>query len=299
MNRATMGALASMTGYGRAEARGSRLAVVVEVRSLNHRFLEVACKLPRPFGVQEPELRRLVQSRLSRGRVDVAVSLRRVGTGQASVRTDLALGASYLEAARTLARELGLAGGLEVADLLRLPGVVNLEEAEDADDEAWALLKEASEHALDELLRMRQAEGAALARDLAGHLDRLEVWACELDQLLPGALNRIRERLRARIEALLGEPPVDPGRLAQEAVVWAARSDVAEELARLRSHCERFRELLARGGAVGRQLDFLTQELHREVSTIASKVDDAALVARVLEGRTAVERLREQVQNIE
>lgn len=294
-----MGLIASMTGYGRAEARGARLAVVVEARSLNHRFLEIGAKLPRALSAHEPGVRQLVQARLSRGRLDVSVGVRRIAGSQNVVRTDLALGADYVRSARALADALGLAADLALADLLRLPGVVSVEEAEDEDGESGLLLKDATQQALDELVRMRQAEGAALAADLAGHLATLEAWAAGLVGILPAVLARIQERLRARIHALLDEASPDPGRVVQEAAILAARSDVAEELARLRSHCGQFRALLGAGGPVGRQLDFLLQEMHREVNTIASKADDGEMVARVLEARTVVERLREQAQNVE
>lgn len=291
--------IASMTGYGRAEARGARLAILVEARSLNHRFLEIAIKLPRGLSAHEPELRRLVQGRVARGRVDVTVTARRIAGSQSVVRTDVALGAEYLAGARALAQTLGLAGELPLGDLLRLPGVVSLDDAEPDEAETGPLLKEATEQALEELLRMRQAEGAALAADLGRHLAALEAWAGSLEQLLPGALQRVQDRVRGRVRELLGEVPVDPGRIAQEAAVWAAKSDVAEELARLVSHCRQFRALLATGGPVGRQLDFLAQEMHREVNTIGSKAEVGELVSRVLEGRTVVERLREQAQNVE
>ncbi|MBI4011358.1 MAG: YicC family protein [Candidatus Rokubacteria bacterium] len=294
-----MGAIASMTGYGRAEARGSRLAVVVEARSLNHRFLEIGVKLPRALSAHEPGVRQLVQGRLSRGRLDVSVSVRRIAGSQNVVRTDLALGADYVRSARALAEALGLPADLAVANLLRLPGVVSVEEAEDDDAESGPLLKEATQQALDELVRMRQSEGAALAADLGARLATLDAWAAGLVGILPAVLVRIQDRLRARIQALLDEAPADPGRIAQEAAILAARSDVAEELARLGSHCGQFRGLLATGGPVGRQLDFLLQEMHREVNTIASKADDGEMVARVLEARTVVERLREQAQNVE
>jgi uncharacterized protein (TIGR00255 family) len=215
------------------------------------------------------------------------------------VRTDVALGLEYARGARALADATGLAPGLSVADLLRLPGVVTTEEPEEEDGESSVLVKTAAAEALEELCRMRQTEGAALARDLASHVDALAAWVRGMDGVLPDALARIQGRLRDRVRAILADVPADAGRLAQEVATWAARSDVAEELARLGSHLAQFRALLAEGGAVGRQLDFLTQELHREVNTIASKADDAELVARVLEARTLVERVREQVQNVE
>jgi uncharacterized protein (TIGR00255 family) len=295
-----MGLVVSMTGYGRGEARGSRAAVTVEARSLNHRFLETSLKLPRGLAAQEPELRRLVQGRIARGRVDVGATARRLAGGSASLRTDVALGAEYARAAHALAEAAGVAPDLSAGDLLRMPGVVTLEEGGGEEDgESAVLLKAAAEEALGELCRMRESEGAALAGELGGHLDALAAWGAEMERRLPVALARIQARLRERVQALLGEAPVDPARVAQEVAILAARSDVAEELARLTSHVAQCRALLREGGPIGRQLDFLAQELHREVNTTASKADDAALVAGVLEARTLVERIREQVQNIE
>jgi uncharacterized protein (TIGR00255 family) len=295
-----MGLVASMTGYGRGEARGARIALLVEVRSLNHRFLETSVKLPRGLAATEPELRRLVQGRIARGRVDVTVAIRRLAGPAAVVRADIALGLEYMRSARALAEAAGLPADLCVADLLRLPGVVTLEEEIEADDsERAVLLKTAAADALEDLARMRQTEGAALARELAAHVQALAAWVEGMRSLLPAGLGRIRTRLGERVAAVLGEVPVDPARLAQEVAILAARSDVAEELGRLASHVEQLRALLGEGGPIGRQLDFLAQELHREVNTIASKADDGELIARVLEARTLVERIREQVQNIE
>jgi len=294
-----MGLVVSMTGYGRDEARGARVVVLAEARSLNHRFFETSVKLPRGLTASEVEIRRLVQGRVARGRVDVTVTLRRTGTALPNVRTDVGLGLAYARGARALAEAAGIASEVSVAELLRLPGVVTVEEGEEEDGESAVLVKTAVTEALDELCRMRQTEGAALARDLDSHVDALGAWVRGVERLLPAALERIQARQRERIQAILGETPADPGRLAQEVATWAARSDVAEELTRLGSHLAQFRTLLAEGGAIGRQLDFLSQELHREVNTIASKADDAELVARVLEARTLVERIREQVQNVE
>ncbi len=294
-----MGIISSMTGYGRAETRGGRLAVSVEARSLNHRFLEIGIKVSRALSGYEAEIRRFIQGRLARGRVDVTVSARWIAGSMSVVRTDVALGAEYLQGARALAGTLGLTGDVTLAELLRLPGVLTVEEANENDAEGGVLLKEARELAFDELARMRQAEGALLAADLGAHLATLEAWAMSLRGLLPAALVRIRERVQARIGALLVDVPVDAARVAQEAATWAAKSDVDEEIARLCAHCTQFRALLATGGTVGRQLDFLVQEMHREVNTIASKADDGEIIAPMLEGRTVVERLREQVQNVE
>jgi uncharacterized protein (TIGR00255 family) len=295
-----MGVVASMTGYGRAEAQGARIALTVEARTLNHRFLEITLKLGRHLSAHEVDVRRLLQGRLGRGRVDVTAATRRIGGTASAVRLDLGLGTEYLRQVRALAEGVGLsAAEIGVTDLLRLPGVLTVEEAEEDDAEHGLLLKQAVEEALADLVRMRHTEGAALAADLGRHLDALDLWVDEAEKDLPAALARIQARMRERVRTLLGDEPADPVRLAQEVATWAAKTDVAEECTRLRSHLGQVRALLAQGGAVGRQLDFLAQELHREVNTIASKVDDDALITHALQARTLVERIREQVQNVE
>src|SRR5581483_3065159 len=245
-----MGLVVSMTGYGRGEARGARTLLTVEARSLNHRFLDVSLKLPRGLTHHEPELRRLVQGRVARGRVDMTVTVRRVGGAPGAVRGDPGLAGEYARAARALAEAAEVPPVLSLADLIRLPGVLALDEsAAEEDGEDAGLLKAAADEALAELCRMRETEGAALARELAGQLDALAGWGRGVDHLLPAALARIQARLRERVQALLGDAPADPGRLAQEVATWAARSDVAEEVARLASHVAQFRRLLEDGGA--------------------------------------------------
>lgn len=294
-----MPTIASMTGYGRAEVRGERLAVTVEARSLNHRYLEVSLRLPRPLTGQEQEVRRLVQGRFSRGRFDLTVALRRLAAGPGTVRVDLALAQEYLARAREVAQACHLDEDLTLVDLLQCPGVLVVEEAEGEDREGDLLLKEAADQALTELERMRQAEGATLAAELEGHLVALETWIEEISALVPQAAARQRERLLARVRDLLGAIPLDEVRIAQEVALWAAKADVAEEVARLRSHVTQARGLLARGGPVGRSLDFLVQEMQREVSTIAAKADDGEVTHQTLGARAELERLREQIQNLE
>src|SRR5499433_3629284 len=200
-----MGLVVSMTGYGRAEARGARAVLVAEARSLNHRFFETTVKLPRGLTGSEVEIRRLVQGRVARGRVDLTVTLRRAGTANPNVRTDVALGLAYARGARALGEAAGISSEVSAADLLRLPGVVTVEETEEEDGESAVLLKTAATEALDELCRMRQTEGAALGRDLESHVDALDAWVHGVERLLPAALARIQARQRDRIQVILGE----------------------------------------------------------------------------------------------
>jgi len=285
----------SMTGFGRGEASGESIAVTVEVRSVNHRHLDVALRLPRSLAALELDVRRLVQSRLERGRIDIAVQLTPLA-GAAMQR----VGREYVARARALAMELGLDGAPNLAWLLEQPGVVRLEDPEPIEPAApWPLLAEALGRALDELVARRTAEGDRLAealRTLHGELTtNVELVAVRA----PATTARREDRLRDRLRALLAETAIDQSRIVTEAAVWADKSDVTEELARLRAHLAEFTLMLGKDGPVGRPLDFLIQELNREINTVASKADDLEMSQAALAAKGVLEKIREQVQNLE
>ena len=291
----------SMTGFGRAEASGESIAVTVEVRSVNHRHLDVALRLPRSLAALELDVRRLVQSRLERGRIDIAVQLTPLaGAATQRVQVDAALAREYVARARALAMELGLDGAPNLAWLLEQPGVVRLEDPEPIEPAApWPLLAEALGRALDELVARRTAEGDRLAealRTLHGELTtNVELVAVRA----PATTARREDRLRDRLRALLAETAIDQSRIVTEAAVWADKSDVTEELARLRAHLAEFTLMLGKDGPVGRPLDFLIQELNREINTVASKADDLEMSQAALTAKGVLEKIREQVQNLE
>jgi uncharacterized protein (TIGR00255 family) len=290
-----------MTGYGRAEAAGPRLALAVEVKSVNHRHLDIALKLPRAVASLEPDARRLVQSAIQRGRVDVTVSLSPVEGGNLNpLAVNLAQAREYAEVARRLADEMNLVGGPTVAWLLEQPGVIarDAEPALTAED-AWPLLERALSQALGELVTRREAEGEALRRDLLGLCAALGAHVDLIAERAPLAVERRAARLRERIQALLGETVIDEGRIATEVAIWAEKTDITEELARLRAHLDQLALLLREGGMVGRTLDFLIQEMNREVNTVGSKADDLEISQAVIAAKSTLEKLREQAQNIE
>jgi uncharacterized protein (TIGR00255 family) len=291
----------SMTGYGRAEVAGVRLALAVECKSVNHRHLDIAVKLPRPVASLEGDVRRLVQSAVIRGRVDVSVGLAPVGGPSLNPPSlNLPQAREYVEIARQLADDLSLAGGPTLGWLLEQPGVVSREgEPSVSPEECWPLLEEALSRALGELKVRREAEGQLLAQELSSLHEALSVQVEVIAQRAPAAVERRSARLRERIRALLGDASLDEGRIATEVAVWAEKTDVTEELARLRAHLAELAQLLRKGGAVGRTLDFLIQEMHREVNTAGSKADDLEISQAVIAAKGALEKLREQVQNIE
>ena len=290
----------SMTGYGRAEVVGEKIVVSVEARSLNHRHLDVALKLPRSLTGLELEARRLIQGQIQRGRLDVSVSVKPLAEGGSALKLDAALARHYVEQVRLLSDTLGLRGAPSVEWLLERPGVVTLGEAETVVPEAgWPVLAEALARAMEELVARREAEGEALGKELLALHEALSTEVDKMAQRVPAALAQRAARVRERIKALLGEHPLDEGRLVMEAAVWAEKTDISEELARLKVHLTQFAGFLKEGGAVGRTLDFLVQELNREVNTVASKANDLELSQLALASKGQVEKIREQVQNVE
>jgi len=291
----------SMTGYGRAEASGPRLSVSVECRSVNHRHLDIALKLPRALAVYEPDARRLVQAAVERGRIDVSVTLTPAGGGSlGTLSVNTAQAREYEAAARTLADELGLTPSLRIEWLLAQPGVL-VRDAEPAvsPEEGWTLLAQGLEAALADLVARREAEGKALAQELGTLHQMLEAGVALIVARVPAGQARRATRFRERVQALLSEIPVDQGRLATEVAALAERADITEELARLRVHLGELRARIDEGGTVGRPLDFLIQEINREVNTVGSKADDLEISQAVIAAKATLEKIREQVQNIE
>ena len=290
-----------MTGFGRAEAIGGTFAITVEIRSVNHRHLDVALRAPRTLASFETEIRKVIASRIDRGRLDVAVQLApAAGRAAQQIVADPALAAEYVAQARALARQLGVAGDVTLEWVLERPGVVRLEEIDPSDPASvWPALSDALACALDALVVQRSTEGAAMAAELsalAGDLQR------EVDQIAaraPAAAARREHRLRERLWVLVGEVATDESRILIEAATWAEKTDVAEELARLRAHLDQCRAMLDKGGSLGRPLDFLIQELHREVNTVGSKADDLQVSQAVLTAKGIIEKMREQTQNLE
>lgn len=293
----------SMTGYGVAEVDAEGGRWWVEVRCTNHRFLEVTVRLPKDLGALEERVRAEVARRVRRGRVDVVVR-EEPGRRSRTVAVDVELARRYAQALEDLRRTLGLEDSPTLAALLSLPEVVRVEEARPDADAAWQALYPGLERALEGLVGMREQEGAKLAEDLRERVARLEEWVEAVQrraQALPQAYaERLRERVAALLRGLNVDSPPDEARLAMEVAAFADRCDVREELVRLRSHLEQARGLLeSRDGVVGRKLEFLLQEMQREVNTVGSKAADLEVTQAVLEMKSELEAMREQVQNLE
>ena len=291
----------SMTGFGRAQVARDKLVVSVEARSVNHRHLDVSIKLPRLAASLESEARRVIQERLQRGRIDIAAAVTAaVGEPTQQVTADVPLARAYVEAARQLAAELALTERVPLAWVLDRPGVVQVEDPEPpAADVLWPVLAEALGQALDQLVERREMEGEALAAALRDLQEALVREVERIGSRVPVAAGRRRERFEERLRALLGVYPIDEARVLTEVAIWAEKTDIAEELTRLAAHLEQFALMLKDGGLVGRPLDFLIQEMNREINTVASKADDLELSQSAIAAKGLLEKVREQVQNLE
>jgi len=291
----------SMTGYGRGSAEGKSFSVSVDLKTVNNRFLDIHLRMSQELAPLEMNIRKLISSRLSRGRVDLSINLER--TGEATYEMNRNLIAGYVKALRDIQSEFNLAGDVDINTLTRLPGALG--QARGGIDEATAnAIVRAINDALDDLEKMRASEGAALAEEMRVRLAKIEA---ELPVIEDGAahiLDTYRQRVQKRITELLARGDnqlveVDAGRLAQEVAYLADRSDITEELTRLRSHLEQFRTTIDGGGEVGKRLDFLLQELNREANTVLSKSTEITIKDAGLAIKAEIEKLREQVQNVE
>lgn len=291
-------AVTSMTGFGAGAAVDGGEEISVELRTVNGKFCEVKARLPRELAALEGPLQKLVKERLSRGNVDAFV--RRSSGGLDTVPVvDARLVAAWATSLRQAARDAGLDDTLALKDLLALEGVAKLQEKPADLDAATRALNAALAQALDRLVEVRRREGAALEQDLRTRITLVRSLAKQAATHAQASVAQYRDRLQARIQELLGAGPVDPGRLEQEVVFFADRTDVAEETQRLEAHLDEFDRLLAKDGPVGRQLDFLLQEINREINTTGSKSQSVEVARLVVELKAECERIREQVQNVE
>lgn len=287
-----------MTGFGRGEASNGHVTVVVEIKTVNNRFRDIQVRVPREYYILEPRVVNVVREATHRGRVDVFVRRSSV-EGPTRIVADFALAEQYRRAVVDVARRLQREPTeVPLSFILSQAGVLSATEHEPDALAEWDLCELALQGALAGVQNMRAAEGAALCQDLRRHLHELMRMRSEVAEVAEGVAERLRVRLEERILRLFGER-MDPNRLIQEAAILAEKADISEEIARLSSHCEQFEQALAVDDPVGRKLDFLLQEMNREINTIGSKAAEHPISARVVEMKTILERIREQVANVE
>lgn len=294
-----MGKLLSMTGYGSAKGSVEGQEITVELKSVNNRYLDCSVRLPRNFLFAEDTVKQAVSAGVSRGKVDVFVSAQASqdsGT-VVSVNEDLARG--YRDAVAHIAETLGLESGLSAFSLARFPDVLTVERRELDKDKAAAALSEITAKAVEEFNAMREREGERLRRDMLGKLETIEGLVSVVEERSPQTVKEYRERLEARLRDILADRSLDEQRVITEAAIFADRTAVDEETVRLRSHIAQFRTMLEEGSPIGRKMDFLVQEFNRESNTIGSKCSDASLAKVVVDLKSEIEKIREQLQNVE
>jgi uncharacterized protein (TIGR00255 family) len=288
-----------MTAFGRGEAMAGGYRFTVELRTLNHRFCDIRIKLPRKYTDFEEEIKRKLSSQFSRGRIEVNVAADEALDKVQHLTVDSELAETYKRLLLDLQDKLGLEASLRLDTLLHFRDIFVFEEDEKGRAQAWKVLETALDQSVEQCIQMRKEEGSAMENDFNERLNQLETISSEVESRTPLVVVDVRDRLQKRIEELLGQGELDESRLAQEVAILAEKSDITEEVIRFKSHIQQFRALLKASGPRGRQLDFLLQEMHREINTIGAKANDVEIAQKVIQIKTELERLREQVQNVE
>lgn len=290
--------LISMTGFGQGEASDKNTTVSVEIRTVNHRFLDYSLKLPRVLNPREREIKKRIRQKINRGRIYITVSVEGESANR-EVKINTAVMTRYLALLREFADKHKLEGGVDLNTLAQLPEVFETGESANDDESLWPLVEKGVGLAIDACHQMRVNEGKALEKDLRERIAELENTVGQIEKIAPDISRKHAEQFRRRVEKLLGNATVDNDRLATEIALMADRLDITEELTRLRSHMGQLNETITAGGEVSKKLTYLLQEVHREASTIGAKASDSEVIQHVVALKEVTEKLREQVQNIE
>lgn len=294
-----MAKLYSMTGYGSAKGVVGDQMVTVEIKSVNNRFLDCSVRLPRPYLFAEELVKSAVSDGVKRGKVDVFVTLQSSQEGDSVVNADLALAEEYYKALKAIAGKLGVEVGVNAGVIARFPDVLSVEKKELDRDAVGEALRALTVQAVEEFNTMRAREGERLRQDMLAKLANISGYVSVVEERSPETVREYRQRLETRLRELLEDRNVDEQRLITETAIFADRTAVDEETVRLRSHIAQFEAMLAEGSPIGRKMDFLVQEFNRESNTIGSKCSDAALAKVVVDLKSEIEKLREQLQNVE
>ncbi len=299
MNYVEVDSMKSMTGYGKGVAARDGRELTVELKGVNHRFLDISLRVPRILSCTEDTIRKVLNTRLSRGHIDVYLNYRNTRTDSKTVQVDTQLVTAYVCAARAIPTSLGLEDDLTLASVLRLPDVTEIVAADEDSEALIALAEEATNAAIDALETMRLAEGMRLKSALKAGVDNLALYREQIQKRAPFVVEDYRKKLHERIEQVLSDTEIDRARLATEVALFADRACIDEEIVRLGSHIVQFNAYLEADEPIGRKMDFIIQEMNRECNTIGSKANDAELTNVVLLCKAEIEKLREQIQNVE
>ena len=289
----------SMTGFGRAQLDTDKFIISVEMKSVNHRYFELYSRIPRAYGFLEEKIKGYLQGRIARGKVECSVAIEALDTDDVVVRVNHSLARAYIDAINELATTYDLRNDLSVTSLTRYGDIFSVHKEETDEDELWNAVKGVLEAATDRFLEMRGREGLKLRDDICGRADTILDMVSFIEERSPQTVEEYNMKMRQRIRDLIEDANVDEQRLLTEAAIYADKVAVDEETVRLRSHIEQLKAMFQDEAAVGRKMDFLVQEINREANTIGSKASDIEITKRVLSIKAEVEKIREQVQNIE
>lgn len=289
----------SMTGYGKSEQTIDSLNVTVEIKSVNHRYFEFSARVPREYGFLEEKLKKYCNSLITRGKVECYVSVEDLEEREMEVNVNETLAAGYVKALKELSERFGLKDDISAVTLSRYPDVITLHKASEDEERIWNAVKTVAETAVSKFIEMRETEGSKLRGDILSRADYIIECVEFIEGRSPETVREYNEKLKQRMKELLGDAAVDEQRLLNEAAIYADKIAVDEETVRLRSHISQLREFMNSSEAIGRKLDFLVQEINREANTIGSKAQDVDIAKKAIAIKAEVEKIREQVQNIE
>lgn len=289
----------SMTGFGRSEVAQGERKITVEMKSVNHRYLDVTIKMPKKLNFFEAAIRNELKNYIQRGKVDIFITYEDLTESNVCVKYNRELAAEYMKYLEQMAEDFGLDNDIRVSTLSRYPEVFSMEEQTTDEEELWQLLGDAVRKAAEKFVETRVKEGEHLRDDLIGKLDDMLAHVDYITERSPQIIAEYRQKLEEKVRELIGDSAVDENRLLTEVTIFADKVCVDEELVRLRSHIATTRENLVQGGSIGRKLDFIAQEMNREANTILSKANDLEISNRAIELKTEIEKVREQIQNIE
>lgn len=288
----------SMTGYGRGQEQIDGMDITVEIKSVNHRYFEYTSRLPRSYGFLDEKLKAYLQQAVARGKVDVSVWIDTAETPGCEVTVNMELARGILQGLRQL-QQLGLEDDLTLSAMARYPDILTIHKAAEDEEAVWQAVEQVAGQALERFVAMRETEGARLREDVMARSDAIRRAVEFVDERSPQTVRETMEKVESRMRELLGGVPIDEQRLLTEAAIYADKAAVAEETVRLRSHLDQLEQMLSGDGPVGRKLDFLVQEINREANTIGSKSQDVQLARTVVDIKAEIEKIREQIQNLE
>jgi len=289
----------SMTGYGRCQSVAGGMNITVELKSVNNRYFDFSSRLPRNYGFLDEKLKSFFMQTLTRGKLECYVTIETVEEPDVIVAVNTPLAESYMKAYAELSEKLGLENDIKVSDIVRVPDVLSLRKQPEDEEKIWDAVSSVAQQALDSFVAMRQTEGERLKADVSSRLDLILENVAFVEKRSPETVKEYNEKLLGRLRELLEDTSIDEQRLLTEAAIFADKIAVAEETVRLRSHIDQMRVFLNADEAIGKKMDFLVQEMNREANTIGSKANDVEIASKVVDIKAEIEKIREQIQNIE